>query len=286
MDIVLLLILTGISYGMVLFLIAAGLTLTLGLMGVVNLTHGIIFVSGGIVGLSVAAGTGSFILGILAGGAASGVIGLLIERGFLRLLHGRPLEQILVTFGFIYIITNILLWIFGPWAKPAFVPSYFAGSVSILGIPFPLHRLWTIVIGAALCLGLWWLQEKTRIGAIIRAGMDDKEMASGMGINLTPVNIATFFLGSFLAGAGCVLGAQLLGSISFADGIHYLLLAIVVVIIGGVGSVQGALVGALLIGIINTFGVVYAPLITQYTTYILMVLVLFFRPSGLLGRKL
>jgi len=148
-------LLNGISYGMVLFLIASGLSFTLGIMGIVNLAHGVIFVLGGFVGLFVARATDSFLLAVLAGGIASGVAGLIIERGFLRFLYKQNLPQVLVTFGFIYIITNLMLWICGPQPRSAFVPSYFAGSVVIAGVSFPFHRFAIIGIGAAICAVLW-----------------------------------------------------------------------------------------------------------------------------------
>jgi branched-chain amino acid transport system permease protein len=286
MSMVLLHLLTGVSYGMVLFLIAAGLSLILGVMGIVNLAHGAIFVTGGFVGLTVAQRTGSFLLGILAGAAGSGVVGLLIERGFLRLLYKRDLQQVLITFGFVYIITNLILWIWGPLPRSAFVPPYFSGSIPLAGIQVPAHRFAVIVIGAAFCFVLWWVQDRTKIGAIIRAGMDDAEMVSGLGINLTPINALCFLFGSLVAGAGAVIGVQLFGSFTFNDGMHMLLIAIAVVVVGGVGKVQGALVGALLIGVIDTFGRVYLPQIAEYTMYVLLILILMVRPSGLLGRKL
>jgi branched-chain amino acid transport system permease protein len=279
-------LLNGISYGMVLFLIAAGLSLILGLMGIVNLAHGVIFILGGFVGIAVAKWTGSFLLAVLAGAATSGVAGLIIERGCLRLLYKQRLPQVLVTFGFVYIITNLMLWIWGPHPRSAFVPSYFAGSVMIAGVSFPFHSFAVIAVGAAMGVGLWVLQEKTKVGAIIRAGMDNAEMVSGLGINLTPVNIGAFFFGSAIAGAGCVIGVQLFGSVAFSDGIDILLMAVAVVIIGGVGSVQGSLLGALLIGIIDTFSRVYFPVIAEYTMYLVLIFVLMVRPSGLLGRRL
>jgi branched-chain amino acid transport system permease protein len=286
MGIVVATLLNGISYGMVLFLIAAGLSLILGLMGIVNLAHGVIFILGGFIGLAVAKWTESFLLAVLAGAAMSGVAGLIIERGFLRFLYKQRLPQVLVTFGFVYIFTNLMLWIWGPHPRSAFVPSYFAGSVVIAGVSFPFHRFAVIAVGVAMGVGLWVLQEKTKVGAIIRAGMDNAEMVSGLGINLTPVNIGAFFFGSAIAGAGCVIGVQLFGSVAFSDGIDILLMAVAVVIIGGVGSVQGSLLGALLIGIIDTFSRVYFPVIAEYTMYLVLIFVLMVRPSGLLGRRL
>jgi branched-chain amino acid transport system permease protein len=230
--------------------------------------------------------TGSFLLGILAGALGSGAIGVLIERGFLRLLYKRDLQQVLITFGFVYIITNLLLWVFGPSPRSAFVPSYFSGSIHLYGVQIPTHRFAVIVIGAAICLVLWWVQDRTRIGAVIRAGMDDAEMVSGLGINLTPINAFCFLFGSLVAGAGAVIGVQLFGSFTFNDGMHMLLIAIAVVVVGGVGKVQGALVGALLIGVIDTFGRVYLPQVAEYTMYMLLILILMIRPSGLLGRTI
>jgi len=279
-------LLNGIAYGMVLFLIAAGLSLILGVMGIVNLAHGAVFVAGGLLGLNVAHWTNSFLLGTLAGAALSGGIGVLIERAFLSRLYKQDLQQILVTFGFVYIIGNLLLWIWGPVPKAAFVPSYLSGSVVVGGLSIPAHRFAVIAIGAVICLVLWWLQDRTRIGAIIRAGMDDAEMVSGLGINLAPLNTAVFFFGSFVAGAGAVIGAQLFGSLTFDDGFEMLLVSITVIVIGGVGNVQGTLAGALVIGLIDTFGRVHFPEFAQYTIYLALIVILLAKPSGLFGRKL
>jgi branched-chain amino acid transport system permease protein len=278
--------LNGISYGMLLFLIASGLSLVMGLMGIVNLAHGVIFVVGGFVGLTVAKLTGSFLLAVLVGALSAGLLGVILERGFLRFLYKQDFAQVLVTFGFIFIIGNLLLWIWGPWPRSAFVPWYFAGSVSVMGAYFPIQRFAVIGISAMIFFVLWWLQEKTRTGAIIRAGMDDAEMVSGLGINLTPINIGAFFLGSAIAGAGCVIGVQLFGSISHFDGMGLLLTGVIVVIIGGVGSVQGALVGALIIGLVDSFGKVYFPEMTRFTMYLALTVIIIVKPSGLLGRKL
>lgn len=286
MELVLLNLLNGISYGIVLFLIAAGLSVILGVMGIVNLAHGAIFIIGGFVGLTVAHQTGSFLLGILAGAVGSGVIGVIIERGILRFLYKQDLQQVLVTFGFVYIFTNLMLWIWGPFPKSAFVPSYFSGSIPIAGFSLPVHRFAVIGFGIVICFILWWVQDKTKIGAIIRAGMDDAEMVSGLGINLTPINTLCFLFGSFVAGAGAVIGVQVFGSVTFNGGMDMLLVAIAVVVVGGVGKVQGALVGALIIGIIDTFGRVYFPQIAEFTMYMLLILILIVRPSGLLGRSL
>jgi branched-chain amino acid transport system permease protein len=285
MDILAVGILGGTSYGVVLFLIATGLSLVLGLMGIVNVSHGALFMTGAYMGLTVAKLTGSLIIGILAGAILAGIVSLIIERLFLCQLYKQELEQILVTFGFVYIITNLHLWIYGAWPKSAFVPSILSGSMTIGRFGFPIHRLAVIMMGGALCVGLWWLQEKTKIGARIRAGMDDAEMVSGLGINLRPINIGAFGLGAILAGFAGVVGAPVLGGVNLNTGTDIFFVAIAVCIVGGVGSVQGALVGAVLIGIATTLVSTYFPVLAMFVMYILMVLILIFKPSGLLGRK-
>jgi branched-chain amino acid transport system permease protein len=279
-------LLSGLSYGMVLFLLSAGLSVVLGLMGIIQLAHAAIVMFGGYVGVTVAKATDNFLLGILAGGTAAGMIGFVLERGFLRYLYQRHREQIMVTFGFVFILTNIVVWIWGPWPKSGFVPSLLGGSILIGTRNFPVHRILVIAIGAGIFFALWWLQEKTRIGAIVRAGMDDAEMVSGLGINLGPLTVGVFFLGSFLAGFAAVVGAPLLGGVSPDQGFTLLLLAMAVCIVGGVGSIQGALAGALLIGIIYTLVATYLSVLAMFTAYLIMIIILIFRPSGLRGRKL
>ena len=275
----------GISLGLLFFLIAAGLSLVMGLMGIVNLAHGHLVMVGAYFGVFVAKTTGNFALGILAGSGAAGLVGLGIERGFLRGLYRRELEQILVTFGFVYIITNLHLWIYGARGKGPFVPEAWAGTVLIGEHSLPIHRLAVIGIGVAIYLALWWLQDKTRLGAIIRAGMDDKEMVSGLGINLIPITVGIFFLGSAIAGFAGVIGAPLIGGLSLGMGLTLLTVALAVVIVGGMGSIHGAMAGALLIGVAIVLMTTYLPVLAMFIMYIAMILILIFRPSGLLGRR-
>ncbi len=285
MDIFVVTVLSGLSHGVVLFLIAAGLSHVLGLMGIVNIAHGAFVMTGAYAGLHVAKTTNSLALGGLAGALLAGLVGLLIERGFLRKLYKLQLEQILVTFGFVYIIANIHLWVYGAWPQAAFVPSSLSGSVTIGRFSFPVFRFIIIIIGALLCPLLWWLQERTRIGAIIRAGMDDPDMVSVMGINLRPINIAAFFVAACLGGFAGVMGASPLGGVSLQLSEEMIFLAIAVVVVGGVGSVQGTLTGALLIGIFSALAGTYSSRIAIFVPYILMTLILIFKPHGLLGRK-
>ena len=285
MDTFIVLCLAGLSYGSVLFLVSTGLSLVLGLMGIVNLAHGAFFMIGAYTGTYVAKATNSLLLGIMVGGTLAILVGLLIERGFLRFLYRQELMQILATLGFVHIITNIHQWIYGGWPQSGFIPAYLYGAIIFGEMGVPYHLLSVIVIGGLACIILWLLQEKTKVGAIVRAGMDDAEMVSGLGINLTPINIGAFCLGAFLAGFAGVVGAPVLGGVGLGTGTDVVFLAIAVCIVGGVGSVQGALIGALLIGIASTLVKTYLPTMAMFVTYILMVLVLIFKPSGLLGRK-
>lgn len=285
MDAAVVSILAGLSYGMVLFLVATGLSIVLGLMGLVNLAHGMLFMTAAYASIEIGKLTGNFLIGALAGIVAAGVGGLIIERGFLRHLYRRELEQILVTFGFIYIITNLHLWFYGPYPKLGLVPSILSGSIGIGEYSLSVYRLAIIAIGGILCLGLFWLQERTKIGAIVRAGMDDPETVYALGTNLMAVNIGAFVFGAMLAGFAGVIGIPVLGGVTANTGSDIIFVAITVCIVGGMGSVQGALVGALLIGIITSLAQAYLPATAIYVQYFLMVLILAIRPSGIIGKR-
>jgi branched-chain amino acid transport system permease protein len=278
-------LLNGLSYGMVLFLIAAGMSVVMGAMDITNLSHGALYMIGGYAGWTVSVKLGApFVFGLLAGGLGAGLVGLGIERGFLRFLYKQPNEQVLLTFGFVYILTNLCLWIWGGWPRMPFTADFLSGSIDFFGRSYPKARFATIVIGAVLGVVLWWLQDRTRVGAMVRAGMDNKEMAMGLGINLEKLFAIVFFVASFVAGLAGVIGAQLLGVYN-AMGLEVLLLALIVIIVGGVGSIQGALMGGLLIGIVDAFGRALFPKFAMFTMYFTMIIILLVRPKGLLGRK-
>jgi len=292
MDVILLNFLIGISFGCILFLLGTGLSLTMGLMRIVNLSHGALYMVGGYTGLAVAKLTENlvgrnlcFVLGILAGGICAGLLGLILETGFLRRLYKRELDQVLLTIGFVYILTNLVQWVWGPVPQSGVVPSILSGSIPLGGVTFPIFRLAIIAFGLVAAAGLWLFQERTRIGAIVRAGMDNKEMAMALGINLKLVFTGVFALGAFTAGFCGLIGAPLLG-INLGVGWDALLLAMIVVIVGGTGSVQGALVGGLVIGLIDAYGKAFFPELAYFTMYIVLIIILLFRPSGLMGRKI
>jgi branched-chain amino acid transport system permease protein len=278
-------VLIGLSYGMVLFLLSAGVSIVFGLMDVVNLAHGMMFMTSAFLGITVSQKTGSFVLGLVVGVVAAGLLGLILERGFLRTLYGQQLSQILVCFGFIYIVTNIHLWIYGPFPKVLTPPEALTAAIPIGSHGFSLYRMMIVVIGLVICGVLYWAQERTKVGAIVRAGMEKPKMVYALGINLMAVNVGAFVLGALLSGLAGFIGVPILGGVNHSTGGDIVFVAMAVVIVGGVGSVQGTLVGALLIGIGTSVAQTYLPLLAPYMLYVLMALVMIVRPSGLLGKK-
>jgi len=277
--------LNSMALGGLFFLLSAGFSLIFGLMRIANLSHGAYFMFGAYVGLTVLRAKGSFVLAILAGAAAVVVLGGIIERFILRRLSGRVLAQVLVTLGIAFIISDacLLIWTGDPIPLP--IPQALRGTVRIGAVAFPIYRI--AVVGLALLVagGLWMLMEKTRIGAMIRAGVDDMQMARGLGISVSKLFTAVFCLGAALAGAGGVLGGPILSVYPGLD-TDMLPLALVVVILGGAGSLVGAFVGSFVIGFVYTFGQALLPDLTYMILFIPMVIVLALRPRGLFGRIL
>jgi branched-chain amino acid transport system permease protein len=254
-------------------------------MGILNLAHGAIYMVGGYVGWLLAVRNGwNFWLAVLGAGLASGLLGLVIERIFLRYLYKKRNEQVLLTFGLVYILTNLSIWIWGAEPRTPFTAPLLSGSFSAFGWQYPTARIAIIAIGIVLAIGLGWLQDRTRLGAIVRAGMENKEIVTGLGINMGFVFSMVFFVASFLAGFAGVVGAQLLGV--YPDlSLDVLLLALVVVVVGGMGSIWGTLLGSMIIGLIHSFGVALFPELAMFTIYLVMIIILLVRPAGLLGRK-
>ena len=273
----------GVSYGALLFLLASGLSLIFGIMRVVNLAHGSYFMLGGYVGLSVVWKTGSFPLAMLAGALAIALVGIGMERLFLRTLAGQTLGQVLMTIGFALIFQDLALLIWGgdPYTIP--VPPALSGSVRAGIFTFPTYRIF--IVGVAVVIGalLWLSLDRTRIGAVIRAAVDDGEMAQGVGINVPLVSLGVFALGAFLAALGGVIGGAFLGVYPGAD-FEVLPYAFVVVIVGGLGSLPGAMVGSVLVGLLDNFGKAIFPELSYFTLFAPMALILALRPTGLFGR--
>lgn len=275
--------LNGLSFGALLFLLASGLTLIFGLMRVANITHGSYYLLGAYVGLSVIFWTHNFPLAIFAGGAAIAVIGGLMQRWFLARFHQQALPQVLLTMGFAFIFSDqaLVLWGGDPQTIP--VPPVLSSTLILGPIYFPAYRLFVIAVGLFVYAGLWALQEKTRVGAMVRAAVDDAEIARGLGINVWKVMTGVFALGAFLAAAGGVMGGAFLSIYPGAD-FDVLPLAFVVVIVGGLGSLKGAFVGSLLVGLLDNFGKALFPELSYFTLFAPMALILAVRPTGLFGR--
>ena len=275
--------LNGISYGMLLFLLAAGLSLIFGLMGVINLAHGSFYLLGAYLGLTVVHKTGSFLLALVVAAVVIGLLGSLMERFYIRRLYHNELDQVLLTFGFSYIFMDLAKWIWGGDPQSLATPALLAGAIKIGGEIYPVYRIAVIVIGLATALIIWLLQEKTKAGAIVRAGVDDREMVGGLGVNVKIVFTLVFALGAAVAALGGVIGGPIIGVYPGLDS-DVLVLALVVVVVGGLGTLQGALAGSLLIGIIDTLGKILFPALSVFTIYAAMALILLLRPTGLLGR--
>jgi len=277
-------LLNGISFGMLLFLLAAGLSLIYGLMRILNLAHGSYYLLGGYVGLTVVGVTGSFVLAALVGSVTVAFLGIVMERFFLRRFPKQELPQVLLTFGFLFIFADVALWIWGGNPQTLPKPGIFSSSIWLGSIVFPSYRLFVIATGLVIGIGLWWFQERTRVGAMIRAAVDDEEMARGVGINVSLLSTAVFGLGAFLAALGGILGGPFVGIYPGAD-FEVLILAFVVTIVGGLGSLKGAFIGGLLIGLLDNFGKALFPQLALFTLFAPMAIILAIRPTGLFGRR-
>lgn len=274
----------GLSYGLLLFLLAAGLSLIFGLMGVINMAHGSYYMLGTYLGLSITLQTGSFVLAMAGAALAMAVVGVVMERFFFRRLYGRELDQVLLTFGFAYIFMDLAKWLWGGTPRSLPKPALLDGSINLLGEAFPVYRLAVVIAGLAVALALWLFIEKTRTGMIIRAGVDDREMVTGMGINIKLYFSGVFALGALLAALGGVIGGPVIGAYPGLD-FEILVLALAVVVVGGLGTLRGAFWGSLLIGFIETFGKTFLPAYDIMFIYAAMGIILIFKPSGLLGRR-
>ena len=276
--------LNGLTLGSILFIVSAGLSFTFGVMRILNLAHGALYMIGAFVGWTVAVQVGAgFLPAVAAGALVAAAIGMVMERGFLRHLHGGLNEQTVLTFGFVLMLSNLAEWIWGPEAKPAYGATVLSGSVHIGGVSFPTARLGLIVIAVVIGAALWAVDRKTLIGARVRAGRDDRETLEALGVNFDRVAMWLFAFGAVLAGAAGVLGAQVLGANSGLS-LSVLLLAVAVVVVGGLGSVAGAFLGAMIVGVVQAVGTGYFAGLASFTTYLLMILILVVRPTGLLGQ--
>lgn len=291
--------LNGIQFGLMLFLLAAGLTLVFGIMDLINLAHGSLYMVGAFLTATLTQATGSFLLGLPLAVLATAVIGMLLEIGILRHLYKRDhMSQVLATFALIMIANETTRAIWGVQSLSLNVPDALSGSINILpGIPYPAFRLLIIAVGIAVALALYLLVTKTRMGMLVRAGASNRDMATAMGTDIRRLFTLVFGVGAALCAlAGAMLGPLLAVQVGMGENI--LILAFVVVVIGGIGSIRGAFVGALLVGVVDTFGRAFipstlrafatpsladaaGPSLAAISIYLLMVVVLFWKPQGL-----
>ena len=273
----------SVALGGLLFLLSSGFSLIFGLMRIPNLMHGSFFMLGAYLGVTLLARGVNFWLAALGSAAAMALIGGIIERFLLRRLEGQVLPQVLLTLGFAFIIADVclMLWTGDPW-QPA-TPDHLRGAVQVAGLYFPLYRLVIVLVAVAIAVGLWLLVDWTRLGAMIRAGVDDAPIARVVGIRVSQLFTLVFALGAALAAFGGVVGAPYLSVYPGLD-FEMLPLALIVVILGGVGSLLGALVGSFVIGFLYNFGTALLPDLAYVILFLPMVLILVLRPQGLFGK--
>jgi len=275
--------LNGLFSAALLFLIASGLTLAFGVMRIVNIAHGSFYMLGVYVAYSVFTRTQSLMLSAVAAMVAVGAIGFVMQRVFLRRFAAEPLAQMMMTMGFALLFRDLALMIWGGDPFSLAYPPMLRGSVEMGDVVFPRYRLFVILVAALVGVALWAINEKTLIGARLRATVDDPETASATGINVALLSGFVFAAGAALAAFGGVMGGPILGGYAGID-FDLLPLAFVVVIVGGMGSLKGALVGSIAVGMIDNFGKALVPELSYFTLFAPMVLVLALKPTGLYGR--
>ncbi len=277
--------LNGLTLAGIIFLVSSGFTLVFGVMRVTNLSHGAGYLLGGYIGYSVIGATHNFFYGLAAAAIAMAAFGLLLERTLITWLGRSEMSELLATLGLIYVIDDVALAIWGGSPLTINLPGILGKSstLPVDGIVYPNGRIFILGVSIVVALGLYYLLRRTRVGAIIRAGVDDREMVSALGINVRRVFSLVFMLGALLAGFAGVLGGTVLGLYTGADS-DILLFALAVVIVGGLGSYEGAILGSIVIGLIDTYGTAYFPAVAYSILFIPVIGVLLVKPQGLLGR--
>jgi branched-chain amino acid transport system permease protein len=292
-------LLNGVQFGVTLFLLAAGLTLVLGIMNMVNLAHGSLYMVGAYFAITVAQWSGSYLLGVLAGLVGTLLVGMAVEVVALRTLYQRDhLDQVLATFGLILFFNELVAILFGRFALFASLPSYLQGHIDLFaGIRYPIYRAVVIAVGLLTALLLWYVVTRTRLGMLIRAGASNRTMVAALGVNIRLLYTVVFGFGAALAGLAGLMAGQIY-TVQPGMGELILIQVFVVIVIGGIGSIRGALVGALIVGIVDTLGRAFlkpllgtllspvaadtaGPALASMLIYLLMALVLALRPSGL-----
>jgi branched-chain amino acid transport system permease protein len=273
----------GVSYAGLLFLLASGLTLIFGVMRIINVAHGSYYLLAGYIGYSVMRASHSYLLGLLIGAVCIVIIGLFMERLFLRKLKGNDLGQFLLTTGFALVFQDLALIIWGGTPRAIPIPKVLTGSLVVGTMHLPRYRIFILCAAFIIGLGLWLLQKKTGIGASIRAAIDNSEMAQAMGINVPLVSMGVFGLGAMVAGIAGVIGA---GFLNLYPGLDFEIIpyVFIVVILGGMGSLEGAILGSLIVGLVDNFGRAFIPELSYFTLFVPMALMLTIKPTGLFGK--
>lgn len=275
----------GLVFSMLLFMMSAGLSLIFGLMNVVNVAHGSFFMMGAFFALAIMDFTHSFWLALGLAWIPAVILGVIMERVFIRKLYSRGhLDQVLLTFGFTFVFSDLVRLIWGTDIRDLPVPEILSGVFEVGGVIVPKYRVFLIFFGGAIALALWAFLERSRLGAMVRAGVDDAFTANGIGINVSLLFAAVFAVGVGLAALGGAAAGPVLGLYLGMD-IEILIPAFIVVVIGGMGSLRGAFVSSIFVGIVDTFGKAYFPDYAMFVIYLLMVVVLLTRPQGLFGVK-
>ena len=279
--------LNGLTLGALYFLVASGFTLVFGLMRNVNLAHGALYLLGAYVGWTVADKTEYWLLGVAAGFTATAVLGLVFQLLIFRRMEGQDLRQTMVTIGLSIVMADLMLWFWGGETYQFTPPDAIDGSVALPFTPnwrYPTYRVALLVAAVAIGVGLWLFLNRTKVGMMIRAGVDDRAMLAASGVNVQRVFAITFMVGAGLAGFAGVVGGTAL-SIAPGEDVRYLLASLIVVIVGGLGSISGAAVGALIIGLAEQYGLAYSPTYGAVYTFLILVAALALRPQGLMGRR-
>ena len=277
-------ILNGLSFGAILFFLAAGFTMIFGLMRIANLAHGGFYLMGGYFGITLVLITGNFWVGLLGGGALIMVLGVFAERVLLRRIRGLEKPEVLLTIGMTFVIGDVSLALWGGDPRQVSLPGYLKGPIQIgESFFYPKYRLFVLAFAILLGGFLFYIDRRTKIGAIVRAGVDDRETVAALGINIKAVFTFAFMFGAFVAGMSGVIGAGVLSPVPGQD-FEILLFALVVVIIGGLGSLEGAALGAVVVGLIDAFAKALVPELSFFTLFAPMAIILMVRPKGLLGK--
>ncbi len=275
----------GLVYGMLLFLVASGMTLVFGMMDILNIAHAAFYMLGAYLGYTMLMATGNFWLALIVAPLFVGFIGALVERFFLRKVHsyGHAFE-LLITFGVFFVITEAVKWIWGDFPRPVNAPPILSGSVRLLGFQYPVYRLFILVISSIVLAGLLYVFLKTRLGIRIRAAVSDGQMVDALGVNVPRLFLGVFSGGAALAGLAGVVAGPFLSTYP-GMGLDMMVDTFVVVVVGGFGSLPGAFIASLMIGELQSFGILFIPRLALVFQFLLMAVVLIIRPTGLFGEK-